>query len=367
MRISKKDELLSSRKPTTYDVAKLASVSQATVSYVLSGRADVSIPDETRERILRAARTLRYRSNNVARALVSGKSQTIGVIAPQMGLDYHSLILQGIYNSSASQGYRMLVGYFDHDPDLGANQVNFLLEHQVEGFICIGDEGATAGMPRWLDIMDAERLPCVIVDERTYSQRVDCIISDDIQGAMEVTRHLISLGHRRIGHLSAGTRMSTARDRNKGFRAAMTEAGLELGEYSVVEGSYFREEGYQAAKKLLELSGATAIVAASDLLALLVREEALRLGMHVPDDIAITGYGNTELAVPLSLTSVNQHPQMLGQIAFERLMKRVIDPTLAAEEIKAPTNLVIRRTSGSLSMLDSLEPSLAINLSRGRK
>ena len=315
---------------------------------------DVSIPEETRARILRAARTLRYRSNNVARALVSGKSQTIGVIAPQMGLDYHAYILQGIYNGSARHGYRMLIGYFDHDPDLGLRQVNFLLEHQVEGFICIGDEGATAGMPRWLDIMEAENLLSVIVDERTYSQRVDCIVSDDIQGSMEVTRHLIGLGHKRIGHLSAGSRMSTSRDRNTGYRAAMREAGLAISEYSVVEGSYFQgAAGCHAAKKLLELSDVTAVVAANDLMALLVREEAITLGMHVPNDLAITGYGNTDLAVPLGLTSVDQHPQMLGQIAVERLLKRFADPLLPAEEIKVPTNLVVRRTSGSPSKADS--------------
>jgi DNA-binding LacI/PurR family transcriptional regulator len=336
---------LTSRKPTTYDVAKLASVSQATVSYVLSGRMDVSIPEETRDRILRAARSLRYRSNTVARALVLGKSQTIGVIAPQMGLDYHSHILQGIYSGSVSHSYRILIGYFDHDPELGARQVNFLLEHQVEGFICIGDEGATAGMPKWLDIMAAENLPCVIVDERTYSQRVDCIVSDDIQGAMEATRHLIRLGHKRIGHLSAGVRMSTSRDRNTGYRTAMAEAGLEVGPYSVVEGSYFLEEGSHAAEKLLELSGVTAVVAANDLLALLVREEALRLGLNVPNDLAITGYGNTDIASPLRLTSVDQHPQTLGQIAAERLMKRLVEPALPVEEIKVPTRLIVRQTS----------------------
>lgn len=275
-----------------------------------------------------------------------GKSQTIGVIAPQMGHDYQSTILQGIYRASATLGYRILIGFFDHDPTLGAQQVSFLLEQQVEGFIFFGDEGAANGMSKWLDIIAAENLPCVMVDERSHAGRVDCVVSDDFEGAKEATRHLIRLGHTRIGHVSAGARMSTSRDREAGFRAAMAEAGLKVNEHSVAAGSYFLEEGSRAAEKLIKETSFTAIVTANDLLALLVREEAILHDKRVPADLAIIGYGNTELAVPLQLTSVDQRPLILGETAARRLMKRLADRTAPPEEIKIPTRLIVRRTCG---------------------
>jgi len=336
------------RKPSMVDVAKRAGVSQTTVSYVLSGRKDVVIPETTRERIWRAARELGYRPNSLARGLVKGKTQTIGVLMPRMDSSFHALIMDGIQEVCTTADYRVLLADSRHDAELEARQVEMLLEHRVDGIISIAVAGASSGS--WVRMLKREGVPLVIVDEHTFEGEADCVVSDDVTGARAAVEHLIRLGHQRIVHLSAGTDMSAARDRCAGYLAAMREAGIQPREEWVKGDSFFMpvERIHEIVAELLDMPKApTALFAANDDLAAEAIEVARLRGIAVPQQLAIVGYGNTEVGRHLRLTTVHQDPRRMGQEAARRLMQRLQNPGLPVECILLPTQLVIRESCGS--------------------
>jgi DNA-binding LacI/PurR family transcriptional regulator len=337
------------RKPIMVDVAKRAGVSQTTVSYVLSGRKDVVIPESTRERIWRAARELGYRPNSLARGLVKGKTQTIGVLIPRMDSSFHALIMDGIQEVCTTADYRVLLADSRHNGELEARQVEMLLEHRVDGIISIAVAGASSGS--WVRMLKRENVPLVIVDEHTFEGEADCVVSDDVTGAKAAVEHLIRLGHQRIVHLSAGTDMSAARDRCAGYLAAMQEAGIQPHEGWVKGDSFFMsvERIHEIVAELLDLpEPPTALFAANDDLAAEAIEVARQRSIAVPQQLAIVGYGNTEVGRHLRLTTVHQDPRRMGQEAARRLMQRLQSPDLPVECILLPTQLVIRETCGSV-------------------
>jgi LacI family transcriptional regulator len=337
------------RKPSMVDVAKRAGVSQTTVSYVLSGRKDVVIPESTRERIWRAARELGYRPNSLARGLVKGKTQTIGVLIPRMDSSFHALIMDGIQEVCTTADYRVLLADSRHNGELEARQVEMLLEHRVDGIISIAVAGASSGS--WVRMLKRENVPLVIVDEHTFEGEADCVVSDDVTGAKAAVEHLIRLGHQRIVHLSAGTDMSAARDRCAGYLAAMQEAGIQPHEGWVKGDSFFMsvERIHEIVAELLDMpEPPTALFAANDDLAAEAIEVARQRSIAVPQQLAIVGYGNTEVGRHLRLTTVHQDPRRMGQEAARRLMQRLQNPDLPVECILLPTQLVIRETCGSV-------------------
>jgi LacI family transcriptional regulator len=160
--------------------------------------------------------------------------------------------------------------------------------------------------------------------------------------------HLLSLGHRRIGHLSAGTRATSARERGAGYRAALAEAGIPVDEFLIAGDSFQPEEAAAAMAALLELrEPPTAIFAANDLMAAAALEVATQRGLRVPDDVALVGYGDVLMARYLRLTTVHQPARKMGLRAAERLFARLEDPELPPEGIVLPTRLVVRATCGA--------------------
>ncbi|GIV18353.1 MAG: LacI family transcriptional regulator [Armatimonadota bacterium] len=337
------------RKPSMVDVAKRAGVSQTTVSYVLSGRQDVVIPQSTRERIWQAARELGYRPNGLARGLVRGKTQTIGVLIPRMDSSFHALIMDGIQEVCTATDYRVLLADSRHNAELETRQVEMLLEHRVDGIISIAVAGASSGT--WVRMLKREGVPLVIVDEHTFEGEADCVVSDDVTGARKAVQHLIQLGHRRIVHLGAGSDMSAARDRQAGYLLALQSAGIEPRDEWVRGDSFFMpvERIHEIVAELLHLSEPpTALFAANDDLAAEAMQVAREHGVQVPQQLAIVGYGNTEVGRHLRLTTVHQDPRQMGQIAARRLMHRLQNMDLPVKCMKLPTQLVIRESCGSL-------------------
>ncbi len=336
------------RKPSMLDVAKRAGVSQTTVSYVLNGRKDVVIPESTRKRIWQAAQELGYRPNSLARGLVRGKTQTIGVLMPRMDSSFHALILDGIQEVCTARDYRVLLADSRHNADLEAKQVEMLLEHRVDGIISIAVAGEASG--DWVRLLKREGVPLVIVDEHTFEGEADCVISDDVLGARLAVEHLIQLGHQRIVHLSAGTEMSAARDRRTGYLLALQAAGIEPREDWIRGGSFFMpvERIRQAVEELLDLpEPPTALFAANDDLAAEATHVARQRGIAIPAQLAVVGYGNTEVGRHLQLTTVHQDPRLMGQIAARRLLRRLQETDLPAKCIVLPTRLIVRESCGS--------------------
>lgn len=336
------------RKVSGTDVAQAAGVSQTTVSFVLSGRTDITIPEATRERVRRAARELGYRPNGVARSLARGCTQTIGVVVPRVDSSFCGQIAQGIQEVCIAHDYRVLLAHTLHRSNVEAHQVGLLLEHRVDGLICVVDEWTIGDLPGTIAGILDERVPCVLIDDHSLSDRVDCVVSDDRHGACLAVGHLLGLGHRRIAHLSAGTRTTPARERTAGYRDALRKAGVRFDRTLVAGESFSMHDAGAALHKLLDQRNPpTALFTANDRLAAEAKNAVEARGLRVPEDVAIVGFADMEMAHYLKLTTIHQDTAALGRLAVQRLLERIARPELAPETLVVPTRLVVRQSCGS--------------------
>lgn len=335
------------KKPNSFDVAARAGVSRTTVSYVLNGRLDLPIPQETRARVFQAAQELGYRHNQLARSLRSGKTLTLGVVLPGLDEPYLAEIVHGVEAVCAAQGYRVLLANSQRDAATEARQVGLLLERRVDGLICLPSEHTLPHMAAWLDAAGRGGTACVIADDRTFSPRFDCVVSDDCAGARQAVDFLAASGHRRIGHLAGSQAVSSGRDRLSGYMAALSAAGLPRDPALIVGHTFDAVAVAPAVAALLRQSPPpTAMFAANDVLAAEALEALRAQGRRVPGDIVVIGYGNMSWGRYLRLATVDQDAQAMGRAAARRLFARLEEPSLPPGETLLPTRLIVRDSAG---------------------
>ncbi len=329
------------------DVARLAGVSQTTVSFVLNKRPGHSISAETRERVLNAAQTLQYRSNRLSEGLFRGSTGLIGVVMPLMNDDYYTNILSSVASYSSDNEKTVLFSPLNSGNANNRDPLLQLIEYRVDGIILVCQESVIDSLGVWLTELTDKHICCVVVDDRKYQTKVPCVVSDDIRGANQVVSYLASLGHRNIAHLSAGTDSTTAVDRLNGFVSGMNELGVPPSDLVIKGTSYASEEGRAAAKELLNsVPRPTAIFAANDILAAEALKVIRSLELKCPEDVSVVGYGNTQVAQSLDLTSVDQHPMEIGRIAIETLLDILSDHEPAEAAVVIGCDLICRGTSG---------------------
>ncbi len=340
-----------SKRPTIRDVAQHAGLSKTTAGYVLSGRMDVAIPQATRARIFEAAKALKYRRNGVARSFATGKGQNLGVVVSYQGYvdgyqdAFVSRVLFGLQETCAKSHHGVLLAAANDETDTAKEQVNSLLEQKVVGMVIIG---RIPGAQDLLDEAAQEHVRCVIVDDRSAADLADCIVTDDESGASLATSRLIQRGRARIGHLTAGTSTTTARDRRAGYQAALLEAGLSVEEGLTEAGSFVPRQALAAAARLLgQPRPPDAVFADSDYLALAVFQAVSERGLRVPDDVAIVGYGDLQVAEWLNLTTIRQNPEEMGRKAAAMVLSRLDRPPGKPREIILPVELIARGSCGS--------------------
>lgn len=335
------------RPITSRAVAQAAGVSPATVSLVMNDRRDIVLSQATRERVRAVASRLGYRPNYLARSLLRGRTQTIGVILPSLASSFVAHIAEGIQAVAWEQNHRVLLSHTRHDPEIEAGQLALLLEHQVDGVVVVTGEKTLAELPARLDCLAKAQVPTVVVDEASVADQVDCLVSDDERGARMAVEHLLRLGHRRIGMIGAGDLTSSARARLAGYRTALETWGVRFDASLVCGRTYLQDNGIAGLSALLTLSPPpTAIFAANDRRLAEGLPWLRERGITVPRDLALVGYANYDFAAYLGLTSVDQHPQILGRRAMSRLLQRMAKPQLKPGLFKEVPELVVRQSSG---------------------
>jgi DNA-binding LacI/PurR family transcriptional regulator len=344
------------RRATGKEVAERAGVSLTTVSFVLNGRKDVAIPEETRQRVIDAARELGYRPNRLVRGLVRGRTQTVGVIVPRLDSSFHAAVVHGIQSVLAQQGYRTLLADSEHCFKTERHEVELLLEHRVDGIVSVAlpDDVPQEALLEWVANLAGDGVPVVIVDDYSASGIADCVITDDEHGARMVVTYLAGLGHRRIAHLSAGSAMSSARSRRKGYEAAIRDGRLAVDPVLVAGTSYFMtsEETRAHVSRLLGADPRpTAIFCANDDMAAECVAAAREAGLGIPDDLSVAGYGDTAAGHLLDITTVHQDPVSMGKRAAERLLERLDAPDCPPANISLPVQLVVRGSTAAPAAL----------------
>jgi LacI family transcriptional regulator len=341
---------------TGREIADLCGVSVATVSRVFNQPETVN--RETRERVERVARELDYRPNESARALSMKQSTMIGLVwdtdhrRPGWRHPFLQDLLIGLKSALSAHGYHLLmlatsgdareVGTSLADP---VGYVNMTRRHHLGGLVLI-DSGSDAGA---FATFAQSGLPCVALDVEVHGPRATYVTSDNIGGGASAVRHLAGLGHSRIAMITgpAGNRPSD--DRVSGYRQGLRAAGLEQRADYVVPGDFYRASGVAAMRRLLAVrQPPTAVFAASDEMAIGALLAARELGLRVPDDIALVGFDDIEVAsvVDPALTTIAQDKPGFG-VAAAKAILAMITGSVGEDPVVLPTRLVVRRSCGS--------------------
>lgn len=327
------------KKPVMMDVARLAGVSHQTVSRVLNGHPTVR--HRTRERVLDAMRQLDYRRNLAARALVTNRSDTLGVVTFDTTLFGPSSMVYGIERAARDAGYFVSIASARSlDEAAVTDAINRLREQAVEGIVAVVpmDTGlaALARVPADIPLVgvgvgDASGVPMVSVDNSA--------------GAEMATRHLLELGHRTVHHISGPADWPETRQRLNGWRVALRAAGAP--EPPVLIGDWSPRSGYEAARMLAADPEVTAIYCDNDQMALGAQRALHQAGRNVPGDVSLVGFDDIPEAAYLlpALTTVRQNFAAVGSASLAQLLDQIATGVRTQQHTWFEPELVIREST----------------------
>ncbi|MFJ9152333.1 LacI family DNA-binding transcriptional regulator [Streptomyces sp. NPDC102270] len=330
--------------PRSVDVARLAGVSQKTVSRVFNDEQYVSA--DVRRRVLEAAEELGYRRNNAARALASGRTRSIGVVTLGTALYGPATLLMGVERVVRDTGYALhVVNTMEGDASGVTGAVSSLLDQGVDGIVIsepIDEAGAEGDASFRIDVpvlVLGAPLPLTAPRALTSGGGADLM-------AHSAVEHLLELGHPTVHHLAGPQRWYAARDRLEGWRAALTAHGRAVP--PVVEGDWSAASGYRAGQELAEDSDVTAVFAANDDMAIGLIRALTEAGRRVPEDVSVVGFDDIPVAAYVTppLTTVRQPFDAVAQEGLKRLVHAIENPD--ADPLPAsdpPIDLIIRSST----------------------
>jgi LacI family transcriptional regulator len=328
-----------SSKVTIIEVAAEAGVSFATVSRVINN--DTHVRPETRQRVLVAMQHLGYVANRQARMLAGGKSNTIGLLVPDLGTGYIGEIIRGI-DTELNWNDLDLVLYTTHrTATKEANYVANLAHGMVDGLLLV--------LPRnpadYIETLTRRNFPFVLIDHQGTVESCPAVGATNWQGAYTATEYLIALGHRRISFITGSLDLGCAQDRLKGYRSALRTHHIPEAPELVYEGNFFQPDGYAGACALLDLPDPpTAIFASNDVMAMGVMDAVRNRGLRVPDDISVIGFDNIPQSAMVypPLTTVQQPLEQMGRVAAQMLISILNNVEKDTNRIELPTELIVR-------------------------
>ena len=329
------------------DIARDLGVSVVTVSKVLRNHGDIS--KETRQRVLKRMKELNYRPNLAARALITGKTYTIGLIVPDLLHPFFAQVAKALSGVFRKQGYSLILSSSEEDPELEKQELEVLLTRRVDALLIASAQWTVESFRQ----IEEQQIPYVLIDRRFVGLAANFVGVDDEAAGALATAHLIEQGCRRIAHIR-GPETSTALGRLEGYKRALAAQGLSaLPEHIAPIGTSGDDRGepggYEAAQKLLATSPRPdGIFCFNDPIALGAMRAILDAGLRIPEDIAVVGCGNVLysdfLRVPL--TSIDQDSAAIGRHAAELALSLIAanGPVRPTTTLVSP-RLVVRASS----------------------
>lgn len=332
---------------TIIDVAQRAGVSPKTVSNVVNNRPVVR--PATRERVQAVIQELDYRPSAAARSLVTRRRRLIGFLLADITNPAYPEMVEAIASNTQQSGYMLLLCNTRRDPVEEDRYVNLLIEQQVDGVI-ISSSSAESHVG---EILARHGIHVVLFNRHPREFTANYVGVDNDLGGYLATRHLIALGHRRIAFIRGESGASTSQEREAGFRRALQESGMPVDERLLVFGDFRVGKSREVTMELLSGSERpTAVFAANDVMALAVIDVALRLGLRVPEDLAVVGFDDISIASisSVGLTTVRSNFRKMAEVAICLLLDLIQDPNHPGHRNPIrktlPVTLLVRRTCG---------------------
>ncbi len=316
---------MTKKNTTIYDISKKLDISVATVSRALNDHPRIS--QATKELVMATAKEMNYKQNNLAKALQSGETKTVGVIVPYINTNFFSSVIRGLEEELSPHGYHVIICQSHEDAAIEKKQLNTLLNTQVDG-IFISISRNTSDMEYIKKILATTNTPIIFFDRKKDIPGISTITIDDHKGAFMATEHLINQGYKNICHFSGDQNLEIYQNRLNGYIDALKANNLPVIKENIINTGSSIEEGISAVKSLWKRKiKPDAIFSASDFTALGACKEIKNLKVKIPEDIGVIGFSNEPFTqfMELSISSVDQTPVVMGKIAGNVFLERIKD------------------------------------------
>jgi len=334
---------------TIKDIARELNVSSSTVSRALKDYPGIS--DETKRKVKEVAEKLNYRPNAIALSLRKSRSFTIGVIIPEVVHFFFSTVISGIEEVASSRGYNVILSQTNESLTREKSSIDTMLSNQIDGFL-VSFSKETTDFDHFSRLLD-HGYPIVFFDRVPNITHSINVMVDDYHGAYNATSHLISQGYSRIVHLAGPKNLSISKEREKGYRDALTNQGIAIDPSLIIECAFgTSDEGFKITENLFkeQKEKPDGIFANNDIAAAGAILACKSLGLSVPDDVGVVGFSNWQFCsmIEPTLSSVSQPGFKMGLKATELLLdliEKKLDPNTITEPIVLETELLIRNSS----------------------
>jgi DNA-binding LacI/PurR family transcriptional regulator len=330
---------------TLRDIAKNLNISISTVSRALRNAPEIS--KKTRNIVTGMAKKLNYQPNQVAQSLRTKKTNTLGIIVPDIVTHFFSANISGIQEMTAKEGYNIIICQSNECYETEVKYINTLVASRVDGLLISLSRETTAS--KHLKTLENKNIPFVLFDRVSEEINTSKITVDDHDGAFKATEHLIEMGCKRIAHLSGPEKLSISKSRVQGYLDALNKNGIQPAAELLRHSSLSEEDIIAQVNTLLDLPQLPdAIFAINDPVAIKAMLMIKERGLKIPEDIALVGFTNEPVSALIepSLSTVAQPAYQIGQIAARQVLEQINEPdNFTPQSIVLQTELIVRNSS----------------------
>lgn len=332
-------------KLTINDIAKLANVSKATVSRVINQKSE-GVGAATKQKILQIIAEHNYQPSLIARGLVTKRTNTLGLIIPDIVNPFFPQLARGVEDEARKLGYNLFLCNSDHDLEKETAYIQALIEKSVDGVILASNMSKSNVQ---CQMLKERAVPFILLDRYIEGmEQEQGVFVDNQEGAYRAVEHLLQQGHQRIAYISGPLEVATSWNRFQGFQKAYCDRGMEIDYQLVKEGDYQIESGMRAIAELLrDGQEFTAVFAGNDLMAIGAMKVLKQHQLKVPEQVEVIGFDNIELAslIDPALSTVAQPTYEMGVLGAQWLVARIEDRPLPEQHLYLKTELLLRDTT----------------------
>ncbi len=340
------------------DIAKKVGVSRSTVSRVINNQPYVG--ERTRQRVMKVIEQEQFQPDPAARALVTGRTEIIGVAIPQTtnvffgDNSYFPMLLQGIAETTIKRDYAMLLWLGQSLEERNGFSERVSKNRQPDGLIIAS---VTENDPLFSRLITMKRTFVMVETPPRFDEIVNYVTIDNVRASEQVVEHLASVGYRRIATITGQLNIRDGTDRLQGFKNGMEKVGLPVDPDLIYPGQFSREYGYMGMKHLLQFKP-DAVICGGDTVAIGAIDAIHEAGLKVPDDVAIVGFDDLDVAVQSDppLTTIRHSVQRVGEVAAQLLIDLIEGKVQAPHHIVLPTELVVRQSSDYNALKEVMYP-----------